>query len=212
MENRHLHLTATKLIARHRRLLAALFAAAAVALALAAVSPSPPERVEIAVASRDLSGGTAVTADDVAATRVPPAAVPDGLLSQHEVVDRVLAAPMRAGEPFTDRRLVGSGLLSGWDDDLVATPVRLADPTTTTLLRIGDRINLLATDGTSAARVIADDVPVLTIAPGTDALGSDSLAAESAVLVVGATDDQAAQLARAAVTSQLTFTIGAPPT
>ncbi|NED94650.1 hypothetical protein G1H11_04930 [Phytoactinopolyspora alkaliphila] len=190
-----------------RRLLAAGLAAAAVALAIEAATASSPTGVEIAVAAHDLDGGAELGVDDLATATVPPDAVPDGTLNADELAGRVVAGPVRAGEPITDHRVVGPALLDGWGEDLVAAPVRVADEGATSLIRPGDRINLLAaaTDGVGDTRVVASDVPVLTVTAA-----QDSVLAEGALLVVAATPESAAELAQAAVTSRLSFTIGAP--
>ena len=43
------------------------------------------------------------------------------------LLGRVLAAPVRRGEPITDVRLVGPSLLGATTAGLVAVPVRIAD-------------------------------------------------------------------------------------
>ncbi|HEY9409653.1 MAG TPA: Flp pilus assembly protein CpaB [Jiangellaceae bacterium] len=190
-------------IAWHRRLVAAALAAGAVALAVDAASPAPPETREVVVAARDLPGGTTLGEADLSTAQLSPGVVPDGATAIEDASGRVLAAPMRAGEPLTDVRLVGQALLDGWGPDVVASPVRVADAGAVGLLRPGDRIDLLATsaDGTGATQVVAPGVPVLTLMAGGDVL------VEGALLVVAATPDQAAALAGAAVTSRLSFTV-----
>ena len=69
---------------------------------------------------------------------------------------------------MTDARLLTRSLLAGYPG-LVAVPVRIGDPAAVRLLRVGDRVDLLAADpqAESAARVVGRDVPVLAIpAPG----------------------------------------------
>ena len=92
-----------------------------------------------------------------------PDSVPDGRPARAAAVGRTLAAPLRRGEPVTDVRLVGPSLLRGYPG-LVAVPVRIPDPGTVALLRVGDRVDLLVTetDG-SAARLLAGGVPVLAL-------------------------------------------------
>ncbi|WP_053207591.1 Flp pilus assembly protein CpaB [Jiangella muralis] len=189
----------------HRRLLAAGLAAAAVAFAIQAASPQPPPAVDVVVAARDLPGGVVIDGDDLTLAALPPDAVPSGAVARSGAVGGLLAAPVRAGEPITDRRLLGPGLLEGWGDDVVATPVRVADAGAVGQLRPGDRIDLLATalDGAARTDVVAADVPVLTV----PAAGDGGLA-EGALVLVAATPDQAAGLATAAVTSRLSFTVG----
>lgn len=188
----------------HRRLLAAGLAAAAVAFAIQAASPDPPPTVDVVVAARDLPGGVVIDGDDLTFVALPPDAVPSGAMARSGAVGALLAAPVRAGEPITDRRLLGPGLLEGWGDDVVATPVRVADAGAVDQLRPGDRIDLLATalDGAARTDVVAADVPVLTV----PAAGDGGLA-EGALVLVAATPDQAAGLATAAVTSRLSFTV-----
>ncbi|PSL04595.1 Flp pilus assembly protein CpaB [Haloactinopolyspora alba] len=191
----------------HRRLLAGGLAAAAVALAVEAASPPAPDQEKVTVAERDLAGGTTITADDLTTASMPPDAVPGGVLGD-DAVGRVLAGPVRAGEAITDRRVLGPGLLRGWGSGLVATPIRLADPGAAAYLRHGDRIDVLGTalNGAGRTDVVASGVPVLA-----RATGDDDTAATGALLMVAATPGQAADLAAAAVSSRLSFTLGAAP-
>jgi hypothetical protein len=142
-------------------------------------------------------------------------------------VGQILAGPVRRGEPLTDRRFVGPSLLAGFGDDLVAAPVRLADPGVLAVVRPGDLVDVLAArpagDPTLAdsptpsddasppglAAVVAAGVRVIAV-PAGDTNVEDSLNAASTVvggdgaLVILATTPQAAQrLAAAAVTSNL---------
>ncbi|SEF16850.1 Flp pilus assembly protein CpaB [Jiangella alba] len=189
----------------HRRLLAAGLAAAAVAFAIQAASPGAPPTVDVVVAARDLPGGAVLADDDLTVAALPPDVVPGGSVGRAEAAGALLAAPVRAGEPITDRRLLGPGLLEGWGDDVVATPVRVADAGAVGQLRPGDRIDLLATtlDGAARTDVVAADVPVLMV----PAAGDGGLV-EGALVLVAATPDQAAGLATAAVTSRLSFIVG----
>ncbi|HEU0041710.1 MAG TPA: Flp pilus assembly protein CpaB [Jiangellaceae bacterium] len=207
MDDRRLRLSRfARTVTWHRRLLASGLAAAAVALAIEAASPPAPETVEVVVAADDLSGGTTLTPDQLTVTELPPALLPAGLLAADDAVGRVLAGPLRAGEPITDLRVVGPSLLEGWGSGVVASPVRIADAGAAAFLRPGDRIDLLAAaaDGLGDAQVVAAEVPVLAVTDQPDAV-----LAEGALLLVGATAEQAAALARAAVTARLTFTLGA---
>jgi Flp pilus assembly protein CpaB len=194
----------------HRRLLAAGLAAAAVAFAIEAASPAAPATVDVVVAARDLPGGTVLGSADVTVTAFPAGAVPGGVLGgPGEASGALLAAPVRAGEPITDRRVLGPGLLAGWDgsgsSDVVAAPVRVADAGSARHLRPGDRIDLLATslDGAATTSVVAADVPVLALPSATD-----STLAEGALVLVATTPAQAADLAAAAVSARLSFTVG----
>lgn len=189
----------------HRRLLAGGLAAAAVALAIEAATPAGPQTVEVAVAAHDLDGGATLAADDLTTAPLPPDVLPSGLVDDDDAVGSVLAGPVRAGEPITDRRLLGPELLAGWGSGLVAAPVRVADAGAAAYLRPGDRIDLLATavDGVGSATVVAAGVPVLALSADEDAALADGT-----LLMVAATSAQAAELAAAAVASRLSFTLG----
>lgn len=130
------------LVSRHRRLLAAVFAAAATAFALSAMRSAAPRWVPIPTAARDLPSGATLRPSDVRPVSVPAAAVPAGVV-RSGLPGRVLAGPMRRGEPVTDARLIGSRLLNGYGPGLVAVPVRMADAGSARLLRPGDRIDVL---------------------------------------------------------------------
>lgn len=154
-----------------RRLLAAVFAALAVATALRANAEPPPPRVPVLVASQDIPAGATLTPEDIATARFAPGTAPDGVVaSAAAVVGRMTAGPVRAGEPLTDVRLLGAGLLARYPGT-VATPVRLGDRATVELLQVGDRIDILAADpqGSGPAVLAAQDVPVLAIPPARDA-------------------------------------------
>jgi Flp pilus assembly protein CpaB len=213
------------LISRHRRPLAAACAAAAMAFALAALRPAVPRGVPVLTATRDLPSGATLRAADVRRTTLPAAVAPAGLV-RSGVAGRVLAGPMRRGEPVTDARLVGRGLLAGYGPGLVAVPVRMADAESVRLLRPGDRIDVLATAAAAAfdtapdevdrpagrARAVAWSVPVVTIprlpsGEQSGGLESGGGPGEGALVVVAARRDQAATLAAAAHDSRWSFVI-----
>jgi len=196
----------TRAVGWHRRLLAAGLAAGAVAVALQAAEPEPGQTVPVLAAARDLRGGSTVGPDDIRIADVPPNVVPSGALASVDAaVGRVLSGPVRDGEPLTDVRLVGPDLLAGWGDDLVATPVRIADPGVIGLVQPGDVLDLLAapTSGVAETAVVAGAVPVLAVPEQAD----QGMLAEGALLLVAATADQAAALAQAAVTSRLSIAL-----
>ncbi|GAB3908715.1 SAF domain-containing protein [Microbispora bryophytorum] len=97
-----------RLAARRRRPIAAVLAGLAVACVLLAVRT--PDGVEVLAAARDLAGGR-LTASDVVVVRLPPDTVPAGAyVPGVPVSGRLLAGPLRRGEPLTDARLLGPGL------------------------------------------------------------------------------------------------------
>lgn len=190
-------------VLRRRRLLAALLTAVAVAAGLDAVARPPPETVTVLVAARDLPSGTEVTADDVQSAEFLPGSTPSDLAD--DPVGRVLAAPLTAGEPVTDVRLVGAQLTEDLPG-LTAVPVRLPDAGMVELLEVGDRIDLVAADPQAGgAQVVAADVLVLAI-PRTDTEAAGASALPGRLVVVGASTAEAEPIADAAVRSFVTYT------
>lgn len=148
-------------VLRRRRPLAALLAAVAVAAGLQAVAAPPPPSVPVLVAGRDLPAGTRLRADDVRTAELEPALRPAGAVD--DPVGRVLAGPVRDGEPITDVRLVGPDLTEGVPGR-TAVPVRLPDAAMAALLEPGDRIDLVAADPRGgSADLVAEDAVVLAL-------------------------------------------------
>jgi Flp pilus assembly protein CpaB len=182
-------------------------AALAVATAVQAASEEPDPTVGVLVAATDLPGGTTVAPQDVTVAEFRADTLPAGTLaSAGDAVGRVLAAPVRAGEPVTDLRLVTPGLLAGYPG-LVATPVRVADADAVALLRVGDRIDLVAADPEGrAAQPVARGAPVVAVPRS---VGTGQELTSGGLLVVAVPEQQALVLARVAVSEVLTFVLSA---
>ncbi len=189
-----------------RRPLAAVCAAVAVAAGLEANAAPPPPRTMVLTAARDLPAGSVVGADDVDRTAYAPDSVPPGVLPDAAaVVGRTTTTPLRAGEALTGTRLVAASLLRGYPG-LVAVPVRIGDPAAVRLLRVGDRVDLLAADpqGETSARVVGRDVPVLAIPrPREESPGLTT----GALMVVAVGEEDARTVAQASVTAFLTVVL-----
>ena len=189
-------------VARHRALLASGLAAAAVAAGLSTVAPSAEPTTRVLTAARDLAAGAVLEPGDLVAAAVPDALVPAGALTDiADVAGRLVAGPVRRGEPLTDVRLLGAALLPAGAD--VAVPVRLAEPATGALVTAGDRVDVLAAspEGGLAAKVVATGLAVLSVPAPSD------LPAEGALVVVAASRTTAARLAAAAVTGRLSVAV-----
>ena len=152
-----------------RRLLAALAAASAAAIGLQAAASPPPPTTPVLTAARDLVAGSVVTASDLRTAEYLPSSVPDGALDATHAIGRTTVGPVRAGEPITDARLLDRSLLTGYPG-LVAVPVRIGDPGAVALLRVGDRVDVLAADpqGRSPAELVAADARIVAIPHETD--------------------------------------------
>lgn len=190
-----------RVVMARRRPLAALLAAAAVAAGIQTVRAEPPARVLVTVAAHDLPAGQVLTTEDVRRVGFAPDSVPENLAQ--DAPGRTLAAPLRAGEPVTDVRLVGPALIDGYPGR-VAVPVRLPDGAMAGLLRVGDRIDLVAADPQGgAAEVVARDVPVLALPDVPADTGATGLTGR--LVVVGAAPHDVTRIADAAVRTFITI-------
>ena len=194
---------ARRAVLARRRPLAALCAALAVLSTVQAARGPVTPTVPVLVARDDLVSGRPLAAGDLDVREYAEGTEPAGLVTEPaDAVGRTLAAPLREGEPLTDVRLVGPGLLDGYPD-LVVTPVRVADADAVRLVAVGDRVDLVASDAESGqTQQVATGVPVVAV-PRPRAQG---VALESgALLVVAVSRTESLALARAAVSSFLSL-------
>lgn len=192
---------ARRAVLRRRRPLAAILVGVAVLAGLSAVRGPQAPGVEVLVAAHDLAAGTTLATGDLTRVRWPAGSVPTGAVRQ--AGGRVLASPLRSGEPVTDVRLLGPALSE--DPDVVAVPVRLPDAASVGLLTVGDHLDLVAADpqGAAAAREVARDVAVLAV-PATSE-GDSSAGAPGRLVVLGVPVADVADVAQGAVSSYMTF-------
>lgn len=186
-----------------RRWLAAASAGVAVLAAVQAARPAPDPTVPVTVAAADLVSGTTLTPGDLEVRRLPVDTAPHGLAT--DAVGRTLASPVRRGEPITDVRLVAPALASGYPGR-VSMPVRIADADMVGLLRVGDRVDLVAADprrGTATS--VARDVPVIALPSPDGDEGASTLGGR--LVVVAAVPADVDQIAGAAVTDLLSVVI-----
>jgi len=157
------------------------------------------------VADEDLAGGRRLGPEDLTTVTFRAASLPTGTFgSETAALGRVLAAPLRSGEPLTDVRLVAPGLLDGYPG-LVAAPVRIADSGTVGLVRVGDRIDVVAADPERGGAVVVARAARVVAVPRPsrdhDGIGSGGL------LVVAVTPADALLLAELAVSSVLSVVL-----
>lgn len=195
--------TIRRAVLARRRLLAALLTAVAVATGVHAAATPPPATVEVVVAAHDLPAGVVLTSEDLRPAGFGPDSVPAGATDDlGDTVGRTLAAPLRAGEPVTDVRLVGPSLTDGYPG-LSAVPVRLPDAGMADLLRVGDVVDLVSADPQGgAATVVAADVPVLAVPATTVEVGASGLPGR--LVVVGAAPGDVPRIADASARTFLT--------
>lgn len=188
-----------------RRLLAALLTAVAVTAGLHAASAPAPPTVAVTVAAHDLPGGVVVGPDDLTTARFAPGSVPDDLVEQP--VGRLLAAPVTRGEPVSSVRLVGPSLSTSAPAGVQAMPVRLPDPAMAALLRVGDRVDLVATDpAEGGSHVVALDVTVLAVPElSAEGWGAAANGLGGRVVVLGVDGAAVPTISEAATRSLLTY-------
>jgi Flp pilus assembly protein CpaB len=183
-----------------RRLLAALLTAVGVAAGMHAATAPPPAAVEVTVAARDLPAGTVLAPADLRRVGFAPGSVPAG--ASYDAVGRTLAAPLRAGEPVTDVRVVGPALTEGYPG-LTAVPVRLPDAGMAGLLRVGDVVDLVSADPQGGgASVVATGVPVLAVPASAAETAPSGLPGR--LVVIGASAGDVPRIADASVRTFLT--------
>lgn len=146
----------------HHRAIAAACAGLAVLAGLSAVRQTP-DGVRVVVARHDLESGHVVEKSDLRVATL--AAGPDHSLTTSSAIGRRVAGPMRAGEPFTDYRVLQPDVLDAYGEGAVLTSVSIPDPDGLTGVQVGDHIDVIAVDphGESKAKVVARDVEVVTI-------------------------------------------------
>ena len=198
--------TVRRVVLARRRPLAAVCAGVAVLAGLHAVRPAPAPTVPVRVAAHDLVSGTVLSGRDLVTRRFPPDVAPPG--TSGDVIGRTLAAPVRAGEPVTDVRLVAPSLVAGYSGR-VALPVRVADADAVGLLRVGDRVGLVAADPRrGTASYVATDVPVLALPRGEpEASDVSGASLPGRLVVIGALPSEVDHIAGAAATDLLSLVI-----
>lgn len=156
------HLAAT--VRRFRRPLAATLTFIAVICALSVLRPDPPATVVVIAASADLPAGTRLTADDLTPSAFPADfAVPGAISDPGQAIGQVLIAPILAGEIVTRTRLWSTE--ASTQGGTRAVPVRLADDAVATLLAPGMSIDVVRSDRTGGADVVAEDVRLIAVSP-----------------------------------------------
>jgi Flp pilus assembly protein CpaB len=194
-----------RVVLARRRPLAAACLALAVVAGVHAARPAPPPTVPVTVAARDLVSGTVLTADDLVVRRYPAAVAPVG--TPVGALGRTLAGPVRSGEPVTDVRLVSPALAAGYPGR-VLVPVRIADADVVTLVRVGDRVDVVAADPRRGqASAVAVDVRVVALPAATADSGTGGTPLSGRLVVVAAPPSDVDRIAGAAATDLLTLVL-----
>lgn len=144
----------------HRQRLAAVAAAVAVGATIMAVRPAPAPTVSVWVAAENLPSGLTVTEQHLTRAAWPAEVVPERAITDpDEVLGRIVAAPLTRGSPLTATVVIGP---HSTEPGRVLVPVTLSDRTVLSVLRVGDRIDLLAT-GPEGPVTVARDARVAAL-------------------------------------------------
>lgn len=195
-------------VLRHRRSLAAVTAALTAYVGVQAMSAPAPPRQLVWTARHDLDTGTVLTSIDLHRVGFAPGSIPAHAISDpDQLVGRTLIAPVRQGEPLTDRSVLGPSALAGYPQR-TGVPLRITDPDVVTLLRVGDRVCLVSADpqGRDEPALLAPDVPVVTI-PGRSTPGT-STALPGRLVVVAVPTGEAQAVAAASASRIVTVMWG----
>ena len=184
-------------IHRFRRPIAAGCAALAVVLLASTCRAQSPDLVDVIAAATDLPAGATLAATDVELRAFPREALPPVTHSESaEVIGRVIAGPIAAGELITGTRLVDTGPRA---DGLRLVPVRLSDPGVADLLAPGTLVDLVGVSGGTQGQVLAEGVQVVTVPrQGRDAGIGGTTRTAGSLIVVAAEPQTAVALASTA--------------
>lgn len=177
-------------IHRFRRPIAAACAALAVVLLASTCRAQSPDVVDVIAAATDLPAGATLAATDLQSRAFPRELLPPVTHSEPEdVIGRVIAGPIAAGEVITDTRLVDTGPRA---DGLRLVPVRLSDPGVADLLAPGTLVDLVGVTGGTQGQVLAEGVQVVTVPRQSRDAGIGGTARAAGSLIVVAADPQTA--------------------
>lgn len=183
-----------ELLAKYRRVLATGLAMLAVGTSLVVLAPEREELLTVVVAGHDLPAGTLLSAADLKLAQASAALLPGGGFSSTPPAEGSrLAIPALAGTPVLETMLIGPGLLAGTPPGTVAVPVRLNDAATAALLRAGQHVDVVLTEGNGfetkvASQVLARSAAILWTAaqsdPAQGALWESSASGDDVGLIV----------------------------
>jgi Flp pilus assembly protein CpaB len=174
---------------------------------IAAIRSNPEgDRIEVVIATRDISPGTALTADDISLESRLAAAVPDGAtVDLATVLGATLAGAARRGEVLTDVRLLGKRLTEATGGpDARIVPVHPADSALAGLVRPGDVVDVVAasdTDSHANPRVVATGGIVVLVSD------QQNRTADDRVVLVALPATAANAVAGAALAQTVTLTL-----
>ncbi|MCP2316527.1 Flp pilus assembly protein CpaB [Nocardia amikacinitolerans] len=186
-----------------------VFAAALTLLAVVLFARGNPSaaRTNVVVAGRDLPPGKVLESGDLKSVPRESGALPVGAVRDPStLVGATSTGAMRAGEVFTDLRVIGPRLaeVAAGARDARIVPIRLADTAVADILRPGDRVDVIGGDeqqgpGARPARTLAGDAAVVMVSEPGERRG-----AADRVVLVAMDAEHAAVVAAASLHTALT--------
>jgi Flp pilus assembly protein CpaB len=186
-----------------RKILAAALALAGAALLV--IDAADPHETSVIVVTHDLAPGHIIAESDIELKIVPADHLPEGVArSKDEVLERTLAGAARQGEILTDVRTLSPRIasLATNDPDARIVAVRVADPAIALLLRVGDRVDVIAAADDGAPRLLAKDAAVLLV-PDQEHIS----AGDGPVVLLALPQVTATEVARASLSGRITVTL-----
>lgn len=145
-----------------------LMALAAIGTFLAYAGATADDSIDVLIATRDLTSGELITADDVELVPVELPAGVRGLFGATEAaVGRQVVAPVDAGEFL----LASATVMPTVGEETLEVAVALSGTRAAGRLRAGDRVDVFSTWSGEVTELIAVDARVLEVRGGESALG-----------------------------------------
>ena len=191
---------------RNRRIVAALCAVFAVFLTLSNPEGSGQQR-SVVVAQRAISAGEVLRLTDLTTVTVSGAPLPQSLTDPVAGAGQRAAIPIPAGGLITTNQLIGPGLLD--NDQYALVPLRLSDVSLSSVLSVGDWIDIFATKEGKESSLVASRVRVAALPRRTTSPGFASTSTENSVVLVAIVRSLAGMLASAGASEQLSIAIRA---
>lgn len=162
-----------------------------------AVADDPQETVTVLQVTAAVPAGEELAAGVVEPLEVDRESVAEDAVTELEdLADRRSAVPLAPGAVVAESHLVGSGLLQGQPAGTVAVPVRAGDSGLVSMLRPGQRVDVVSSgDGAGRdadAETLAESAVVLWTPTGEDDSWLAS-SAEAGDVVIVAVDAQTAE-------------------
>ena len=197
-----------RVVSWHRRKLAVLAAVAAVLTAITVAAPPDPPTVQVVRAAVPLAPGSTITADEVRLEQLPESAVPREYVDQvAAVVGRTVVAGVPTGQVLTTQSTLTDHAA---DPGRVIAPLRLDDADVVSLLRAGDRVDVLSAAGEGGtAAVLVQRARIVTIPTpdSSDGIGLGASDSAGALVLLDVDLRAATRLAQAAVATRLSVVL-----